>query len=62
MLAALEPSRAERIAVLEASGYPCYTTSPGWLGYDDEKLAPPVSGGGGCGVFLHQAQGGGEPG
>ena len=39
MLAALEPSRAERIAVLERDGYPCYTTSPGWLGYDDEKLA-----------------------
>jgi L-fuconate dehydratase len=39
MLAALEPSRGERIAQLEASGYPCYTTSPGWLGYDDEKLA-----------------------
>ncbi len=38
MLAVLEPSRPERIAVLEASGYPCYTTSPGWLGYDDEKL------------------------
>jgi L-fuconate dehydratase len=38
MLAALEPSRAERIAVLERSGFPCYTTSPGWLGYDDEKL------------------------
>jgi L-alanine-DL-glutamate epimerase-like enolase superfamily enzyme len=39
ILAALEPSRAERIAVLEQSGYPCYTTSPGWLGYSDEKLA-----------------------
>jgi L-fuconate dehydratase len=39
MLAALEPTRAERIAVLERDGYPCYTTSPGWLGYADEKLA-----------------------
>jgi L-alanine-DL-glutamate epimerase-like enolase superfamily enzyme len=39
MLSALEPSRAERIAVLEQDGYPCYTTSPGWLGYADEKLA-----------------------
>ena len=24
---------------LLASGYPAYATSPGWLGYDDEKLA-----------------------
>jgi len=23
---------------LETEGYPCYTTSPGWLGYDDDKL------------------------
>ena len=33
-----EPGKAERIARLEATGYPCYTTSAGWLGYDDEKL------------------------
>ena len=39
MLAALEPTRAERIALLDREGYPCYTTSPGWLGYTDEKLA-----------------------
>ncbi len=30
--------KAARIADLEASGYPCYTTSAGWLGYSDEKL------------------------
>ncbi|MEY9838652.1 enolase C-terminal domain-like protein [Streptacidiphilus sp. EB103A] len=30
--------RAEREAVLRAEGYPAYTTSPGWLGYSDEKL------------------------
>ena len=24
-----------RIATLKAEGYPCYTTSAGWLGYDD---------------------------
>jgi L-fuconate dehydratase len=29
----------ERIADLIAGGYPAYTTGPGWLGYDDEKLA-----------------------
>jgi L-fuconate dehydratase len=33
-----ESGKAERIAKLEATGYPCYTTSAGWLGYDDEKL------------------------
>jgi L-fuconate dehydratase len=30
--------RAERCARLRAEGYPAYSTSPGWLGYDDEKL------------------------
>ena len=38
MLARLAPSRAERIAHLEAEGYPAYTTSAGWLGYSDDKL------------------------
>ena len=33
-----EAGKAERIATLEAEGYSCYTTSAGWLGYDDEKL------------------------
>jgi L-fuconate dehydratase len=33
------PGRDERVAALLESGYPAYTTSPGWLGYDDEKLA-----------------------
>jgi L-fuconate dehydratase len=30
--------RAERIAMLERDGYPAYTTSAGWLGYDDAKV------------------------
>ena len=30
--------RKQRIEQLEASGYPCYTTSAGWLGYSDAKL------------------------
>ncbi|MCH5676610.1 enolase C-terminal domain-like protein [Streptomyces gilvus] len=30
--------RAAREQVLLARGYPAYTTSPGWLGYSDEKL------------------------
>ncbi|TWD45944.1 L-fuconate dehydratase [Agrobacterium vitis] len=30
--------KQDRIATLEREGYPCYTTSAGWLGYDDEKL------------------------
>ncbi|GAA4582359.1 mandelate racemase [Planotetraspora phitsanulokensis] len=33
-----EPGRQERIARLQADGYPAYATSPGWLGYDDDKL------------------------
>ncbi|WP_193175205.1 enolase C-terminal domain-like protein [Oricola nitratireducens] len=33
-----EAGKTERIAKLEATGYPCYTTSAGWLGYSDEKL------------------------
>jgi L-fuconate dehydratase len=32
------PGRAEREADLRASGYPAYTTSVGWLGYDDDKI------------------------
>ena len=39
MLRAAAPGKAERIAALNALGYPAYTTSPGWLGYSDEKLA-----------------------
>jgi L-alanine-DL-glutamate epimerase-like enolase superfamily enzyme len=38
LLAAQEPGRKERIREIEESGYPCYTTSAGWLGYSDEKL------------------------
>lgn len=39
ILRAAEPTRAMRIADLEArGGYPCYTTSAGWLGYSDDKL------------------------
>ncbi|GAA1586597.1 L-fuconate dehydratase [Kribbella hippodromi] len=30
--------RAEREALLRERGYPAYTTTPGWLGYDDAKL------------------------
>jgi L-fuconate dehydratase len=32
------PGKEERMATLEREGYPCYTTSAGWLGYDDAKL------------------------
>jgi L-fuconate dehydratase len=38
MLKALEPGKADRIATLEREGYRCYTTSAGWLGYEDAKL------------------------
>ncbi|WP_329454674.1 L-fuconate dehydratase [Streptomyces sp. NBC_01497] len=39
ILVAAEPGREERVARLLAEGYPAYTTTPGWLGYSDEKLA-----------------------
>jgi L-fuconate dehydratase len=39
ILRAAEPGRAERERRLLADGYPGYATSPGWLGYSDEKLA-----------------------
>lgn len=31
--------KPERARTLVEKGYPAYTTSPGWLGYSDEKLA-----------------------
>lgn len=31
-------TKNSRVATLRAEGYPCYTTSAGWLGYDDAKL------------------------
>ncbi|MFB6846576.1 L-fuconate dehydratase [Streptomyces sp. NPDC056373] len=34
-----EPGRERRIGLLIDGGYPAYTTTPGWLGYSDEKLA-----------------------
>jgi L-fuconate dehydratase len=39
MLRAARPGRDQRIAELERSGYPAYTTTPGWIGYSDQKLA-----------------------
>jgi L-fuconate dehydratase len=38
LLARQFEGRKQRIAELETSGYPCYTTSAGWLGYSDAKL------------------------
>jgi L-fuconate dehydratase len=32
------PGRAERTEQLLERGYPAYTTTPGWLGYSDEKM------------------------
>ncbi len=33
------PGREARMKELLADGYPAYTTTPGWLGYSDERLA-----------------------
>ncbi|MDN3351897.1 enolase C-terminal domain-like protein [Actinomadura sp. DC4] len=38
LLTAARGGRAEREAALLATGYPAYTTTPGWLGYTDDKL------------------------
>jgi L-fuconate dehydratase len=38
LLEGARAGRAERTARLLERGYPAYTTSPGWLGYSDEKL------------------------
>lgn len=38
LLERAEPGRADRERDLLQHGYPGYTTTPGWLGYDDAKL------------------------
>ncbi|MFC8800684.1 enolase C-terminal domain-like protein [Promicromonospora sp. NPDC057138] len=38
ILRAREGTKQERLAYLEQTGYPVYTTSAGWLGYSDDKL------------------------
>ncbi len=38
LLTAAHGGRAEREATLIREGFPAYTTTPGWLGYSDEKL------------------------
>ena len=39
LLQAAAPGKTARMETLLSRGYPAYTTSPGWLGYSDEKLA-----------------------
>jgi L-fuconate dehydratase len=38
ILRAARPGRQERIDRLQRIGFPAYTTTPGWIGYSDEKL------------------------
>ncbi|PVD23085.1 hypothetical protein C0Q70_16347 [Pomacea canaliculata] len=38
MLKKSQDGKQEREAEMLAKGYPCYTTSCGWLGYEDEKI------------------------
>jgi L-fuconate dehydratase len=39
LLRTMEPTRGQRVEELRRrGGYPCYTTSAGWLGYDDDTL------------------------
>ena len=39
LLAAGKACRAERAEALQRDGYPAYSTTPGWLGYSDDRLA-----------------------
>ena len=38
LLQRMRPGREQRLAEIAAHGYPAYTTSAGWLGYEDEKI------------------------
>ena len=38
ILEAQAASKPDRIAQMQADGYPAYTTSAGWLGYSDDKI------------------------
>lgn len=38
LLKAKYETKSERVAEMQRDGYPSYTTSAGWLGYDDDKL------------------------
>jgi L-fuconate dehydratase len=38
LLQRIAPTRAERVAELEHTGYPAYLTSAGWLGYDEATV------------------------
>ena len=38
ILRSAESQKTRRIEELHREGYPCYTTSAGWLGYPDDKL------------------------
>ena len=38
LLRQAQPGKAERLEHLSRTGYPCYTTSAGWIGYDDDRL------------------------
>ena len=57
ILRAAAAGREERIAELERDGYPAYTTTPGWIGYSDEKLVAAVPAGGRRRVHPDQAEG-----
>lgn len=38
LLESVQSGKGQREAEMRASGYPAYTTSAGWLGYDDDKV------------------------
>ena len=55
-------ARPSGIAHLLSRGYPAYTTSPGWLGYADDKLRRLCQGGRRGGLHPDQAEGRRRPG
>ena len=50
-------ARPSASPTLEREGYPCYTTSAGWLGYSDEKLRAALPGGRRRRLQPHQDEG-----
>jgi L-fuconate dehydratase len=61
ILRSARQSRDERIADLLRAGYPAYTTTPGWIGYGDEKLIRLAAGAVSAGFTQIKLKVGGEP-
>ena len=58
LLQTMRPGREARLATILRSGYPAYTTSAGWLGYDDEKIVDAGARGGRGRIHARQDESG----